>query len=158
MSLHYLLDGYNILYQIPEFHDKELGAQRQGLIDRVERYKPQGNNAVTIFFDGKPGRTRPQERKHIRIIFTFEQTADECIKDRVQDASNSKAYVVVTNDREIQYAVRAEGAKVISVEELCSKCSQRRSIKGQKVSRKISTSNQQAITDELKDIWLKKDL
>ncbi len=56
MSLHYLLDGYNILKQIPAFRDLPLEDGRRGLLRWIDHSRPQGsvNNQVTVVFDGHP--------------------------------------------------------------------------------------------------------
>ncbi len=56
MSIHYLLDGYNIIHQMPAALDlTKLEDQRRHLIRFVEQHRPQGsaNNRVTIIFDGE---------------------------------------------------------------------------------------------------------
>ena len=156
MSLHYLLDGYNILHQIPEYVDQAIEAQRQGLIDRIARTKPHGANDVTIVFDGRPGRVIPRSTQDVRAVFTDDETADDRIKETVRCSKNPKLFVVVTNDREIQYAVRSEGATVIAVGDFLKKC-RTASSKSDGPQKKVSQSDQQAITDELKDLWLRKD-
>ena len=57
MSLHYLLDGYNIIKQSPRLGPKRLEDGRAGLIAFIEMRQPQGsrNNMVTVVFDGQPG-------------------------------------------------------------------------------------------------------
>ena len=57
MSLHYILDGYNILKQIPAFNDLSLEDGRRGLMRWIETQRPQGsvNNTVTVVFDGESG-------------------------------------------------------------------------------------------------------
>ena len=56
MSLHYLLDGYNILKQIPALNDLPLEDGRRGLLRWIETQRPQGsvNNTLTVVFDGNP--------------------------------------------------------------------------------------------------------
>lgn len=92
------------------------------------------------------------------------QSADEKIREIVERSSQKKSIVVVTNDRAIQYAVRALGAQVNSVEEFLSrmrpfqgKVKAKRIDQREKASAKnISTTLEFKITAELANIWLKK--
>ena len=54
MSLHYLLDGYNVIHQMPDLNRPALEDQRRALVHFLETRRPQGSsrNRVTIVFDG----------------------------------------------------------------------------------------------------------
>ena len=58
MSVHYLLDGYNIIKQTPGLNQGSLEAQRNALLAWIEIGQPQGSlqNTVTVVFDGKDSR------------------------------------------------------------------------------------------------------
>src|SRR3989338_5991790 len=109
MSLHYLLDGYNIIHQIPKLANGTLEEQRQKLIAYIEQLRPQGSpsNQVTIVFDGQPQMMQSLMRSPVKVTFSQNESADDKIKKLVYEAGNKKNIVVVTNDRDIQYAVRA---------------------------------------------------
>ncbi len=159
MSIHYLLDGYNVIHQMPKaLNLPELEEQRRYLIRFIEQYAPQGssNNRVTIVFDGSldifGGMTSPLAR----IIFSHGESADDKIKKIVAQMQNTKNVVVVSDDRDIQYAVRALGAKVSSVQAFLDKI--KVSGKDGRLSRKekrISKSDEAKITSEFGKIWLK---
>lgn len=167
MSLHYLLDGYNILHQMPIELRGKLEDQRHQLIQWIENHRPQGSikNSVTIVFDGQSGiyggdRNFPS----VKVIFSQDESADEKIKSLVAQASNKKNIIVVTNDRDIQYAVKASGAKVMPVEEFLALADKRHLRSAQNSSKhsmekesssKVSTSMEYKITSEMEQIWLK---
>ena len=165
MSLHYLLDGYNIIHKIQGLAERELDDQRMGLVHFVETRRPQGSwrNKVIIVFDGQPGIVQRDHPSDISIVFSQGESADDKIKRMVADASDKKNVVVVTNDRDIQYAVRSSGAQVCSVEDFLRKGSaasllKRNSKKSEDVSVKnISKNLESMITKELENIWLKKN-
>ena len=138
---------------------------REGLIKLIELRQPQGSfrNKITVVFDGKPGIWNV--RSSVEVIFTYEKSADERIKDAVEQARNKKEIVVVTNDREIQYAVRSSGAKVLSVEDFGLKLEQpakktaagRGNDKEPREARKyIPTVTEFKINEEMKKVWLNK--
>ena len=119
MSVHYVLDGYNIIQQTPSLAVESLRTGRESLIQFIEIHKPQGSlkNPVTIVFDGQAGIGTPREVSAVKVVFACGESADEKIKRMVGMAGNKKNMVVVTDDREIRYHVRALGAKVLWVGE-----------------------------------------
>jgi predicted RNA-binding protein with PIN domain len=196
MSLHYLLDGYNLIHsaaleklsltarkfsaaqqrrnderseefscQIPALSQQKLEDQRKQLVRWVELQKPQGSlkNCVTIVFDGKGGIWSRADPSTVKVQFSKDESADSAIKRIVARSHNKKNIVVVTNDREIQYAVCALGAKINSVEEFLSKAKPQGSLHkegkeqtGQgEPSKRISKTLESKITSEFKEIWLK---
>ena len=166
MSVQYLLDGYNILNQIPALTPKKLEDKRHSLIQLIELYRPQGSpkNAVTIVFDGKGGIWGGATSSSVKVIFTTDETADEKIKSIVTQAKNKKQIVVVTNDRDIKYYVRALGATVVKVEDFVAKLKPRenQSYRGTKTvgvretTKVIPKTLEYKINAELEDVWLRK--
>ena len=125
MSLHYLLDGYNILKQITAFRDLPLEDGRKGLLRWIDQARPQGsvNNQVTVVFDGHPDHYGDSSQGEIRMIFSDGCSADDKIKRMVEEDSNRKNCVVVSNDKDIFIYARSLGARVMSVAAFTSKCS-----------------------------------
>ncbi|OGX27333.1 MAG: hypothetical protein A2787_04665 [Omnitrophica WOR_2 bacterium RIFCSPHIGHO2_01_FULL_48_9] len=127
-------------------------------------YQPQGSakNSVTVVFDGKPGMWGAPASATVKVIFATEESADDKIKDIVRQAQNKKQIVVVTDDRDIKYAVRALGATVMSVADFLTKLKPRpeksrlapalreppESTKG------IPKTIEYQITAEMEKIWL----
>jgi len=143
---------------------KDLQQQRCSLIHFVENKRPQGssNNAVTIVFDGKSGIISRTESSSVKVVFSKDESADQKIKKIVNDSRNTKNIVVVTDDRAIQFAVRACGAKILKVKSFLSgtksvskKCPNVQDNPKQKEPTKtISHSLKARITSELEEIWL----
>ena len=106
MSLHYILDGYNILKQIPAFNDLSLEDGRRGLMRWIENARPAGsrNNTVTVVFDGNPdfwGAALPgAPQEATRVIFS-NGSADDKIKHMVEEDENRRSCVVVSDDKDI---------------------------------------------------------
>ena len=131
----------------------------EDLIHFIERAQPQGSsrNQMTIVFDGY-GHLRGQEASsQMKIVFSQDKSADDKIKQLVADSSSKKTIIVVTDDRDIQYAVRALGARVWAVKEFLSK--------GKTILKKvlktvavknISKTAEDRITSEFEKIWVKK--
>jgi len=151
---------------------KKLEDRREGLIALIERFQPQGSrkNSVTIVFDGKSdvyapaggaGLSRPY---NVKVIFSRDETADEEIKRLVQESTRKKSIVVVTDDRDIKYHVRALGATLMSVAEFLAKLAApkptavepKAKSKEPLDTKRISKTLEQKITSEFAEIWLGK--
>ncbi len=114
MSLHYLLDGYNILKQIPAFRDLPLEDGREGLLRWIDHSRPQGsvNNQVTVVFDGHPDHFGALgSQGEIRVIFSDGCSADDKIKLMVEEDVDQKNCVVVSDDKDIFLYARSLGAR-----------------------------------------------
>jgi len=165
MALHYILDGYNVIKQTSGLAEKKLETARAELVRILESERPQGSfsNKVTIVFDGKPDIFSPAIQSCIRILFTCGGTADDEIKRIVGKMANKKNIRVVTNDRSLQYYVRALGAKILKVDDFLIK-EKGFSCEGRKGKKPSVPKNKQVlskgiaakINSELENIWLKK--
>ena len=152
---------------MPPLNHGRLEDERQALVQFIERTRPQGSlrNSVTIVFDGQGGWNAQRALSQIKIVFSQDKSADDKIKQLVEDSSSKKTIVVVTDDRDIQYAVRALGAHVCPVKEFLSK-GKTNLKKTSKVNSKIllpasakniSKTVEHHITSELEKVWLKKN-
>lgn len=163
MSIHYLLDGYNITHQMPALKSAKLEDQRWELLRFIEKHSPQGslNNRVTVVFDGSRDVFGTMSSAAAKVIFSQGESADDKIRTIVARAGNTKNIIVVTDDRDIQYAVGALGAKAISVQEFLrkNKLSGKKPKQIKKISsaqeKYISKTDESKITSELGKIWLK---
>ena len=164
MSLSYLLDGYNIIPALPALDLKRLEEAREGLIRLIEIHRPQGSlsNKVTIVFDGQAEFFGQTHAGAVKIVFSRGESADDCIKRMVSDSKQKKNIVVVTNDRDIRFFVRAQGARIVSVEDFVKKLRADFLRKGTNPSspsgedsKYISKTLEFQITSELEEIWIK---
>ena len=121
---------------------------------------------LLFFFDGQGGFGLGEDISNtVRCTFSRNETADDKIKRFVSQAKNKKCIVVVTNDREIQYFVKALGAKVLSVEKFWSKTEYsenglnkvpKKKDKAEPACQKrISRTTASKINSELENVWLK---
>ncbi len=150
------------MHRLPDLVQKEFNEARLILIRLIEIHQPQGssNNEVTVVFDGQPGIWNWSEAS-VKVVFTLSESADDYIKRYVAGSQAKRSIVVVTDDRDIKYFVRAQGAKVLSVDEFLGKIknSSRRpgrpaksgSVEGKSISETLKAK----ITTEFERIWLK---
>jgi len=153
----------------------KLEDRRRHLVRFIEQHAPQGspNNRVTIVFDGDLDIFGGMTSTTAKIIFSQGESADDKIKRIVSQAENVKNVVVVSDDKNIQYAVRALGARVSGTKAFLDKAKpsgQRKRMPSKDSGRKkgslagndslepekrISKSDEFEITSEFGKIWLK---
>ncbi len=155
MSLHYLLDGYNILKQMAVFRDLPLEDGRRGLLKWIGEARPQGsvNNQVTVVFDGHPDHFGSSPQWEIRVIFSDGCSADDTIKRMVEGIADRKNCVVVSDDKDIFLYARSLGARVMSVPAFTAKPQGIRTHQDSG-GKYIPLSRQEKINKELFQIWL----
>lgn len=164
MSLHFILDGYNIIKQSDFLAQNPLKDARRGLLRFLKDKRPCGSskNKISIVFDGKGNcfadrELNTLERKGgIEVIFTCNENADNRIKKMVSESRTAKSIVVVSDDKEIKFFVRSYGATTLGVKQFIA-----RSMTKEKPIRdlaKIELSYQaiDRINQELSKIWLEK--
>lgn len=150
MSLHYLLDGYNVLYALPEMPAGSWEEKRDALLRQIAREKPHGNNQVTVIFDSREGPGNQSRLGDLLVVYTSGETADDWISQQVRSAVNPRTLVVVSDDQGLRRMVRGTGAKWLSTREFWEK-----SKKGPVSFSKPETAiDANSITDEFKKKWL----
>ncbi|MFH2137909.1 MAG: NYN domain-containing protein [Candidatus Omnitrophota bacterium] len=162
MSLHYIIDGYNVIKQVTFLTGKKLRDGRDGLVRFIEKYRPQGSakNEVTIVFDGKAEISSPAIQSSVQVIFSKNETADDKIKRMVESAGNSRQMVIVSDDKEIMFYCRSLGANVKSVKEFLdsSFAAKNRLKPAEKIEKaELSSDIADKITEDLKKLWLNKE-
>jgi predicted RNA-binding protein with PIN domain len=147
----FIIDGYNVTRGIDQFSRSKPNEERRVLFDFLLQRRPQGNNPVTVVFDGRPGRdTEDPSAGAFRVIFSDDATADDWIKRLVDHESNPRNVVVVTADKTLARWVRGAGARVVAPVEFIRQ--------GRASAPKASAEKEfdETITEELKSLWLKK--
>jgi len=136
--------------------DLPLEAGRLGLLKWIDQAHPQGsvNNQVTIVFDGHPDYFGGSSQGSIRVIFSDGCSADDKIKQMVDDDQDRKNCIVVSNDKDVYLYARSLGARVMSVKAFTAKP---RVVQSQQDwhGKQISLGRQEKINKELSELWLK---
>ena len=120
------IDGYNFIKQSPELRrleQVELQKARDGLIERLVRYKRIKGHSITVVFDGRQegGLSGHKERSGgIEVIFSRPgEKADDVLKRLAIE--KGEGILLVTSDREIAHFAGKKGAKVIPVSDFGEK-------------------------------------
>jgi len=126
MSIHIIIDGYNLIRQstrlsILDQQDIMLG--REALVDMLAAYRKIKPHRITVVFDGRnsPGFS-PQRNRQKGISLRFSrsgESADDVIK-RMAHKEREKA-LVVSSDRDVAGSAAANGAATISSQEFEAK-------------------------------------
>ncbi len=122
MSVHIIIDGYNLIRQsalLGPLDQKDLQLGREVLIDMLAAYKKMKPHTITVVFDGAeaPDFIEPQVRsKGIGIRFSRQgESADAVIKRML--AREKERALVVSSDREITaFAAACKAASITSPE------------------------------------------
>lgn len=119
MSVHIIIDGYNLALQSNEFGSfsgNDLQTGREKLIKALAAYKKIKRHRITVVYDGTkyPSFSRHKEFiSGIEVIFSRQgEIADSVIK-RIVDIEKKSALVVSSDQDIINFAV-ARGAAVIN--------------------------------------------
>lgn len=167
MSLHYIIDGYNVVKQVSFFKDKKLQDARESFIRFIQVNHLVGSprNKATVVFDGKGSsgyfdRGLMRQDKHelnyeVRVVFSKNKTADEAISEILAKDSNPTNIVIVSNDKQLKFIARYYRAQSMSVEDLLDKADKSRLDINKGDFSKLSASQQRQINEELSKIWLK---
>jgi predicted RNA-binding protein with PIN domain len=117
-----LVDGWNV--SLGHIGAAKLEDKRRVLEQALERYKSRTGNKVMVVYDGRKVSWfwMPRaEGRTIARIFTEGETADDFIVAELETESGGPdAPVVVTSDRELRKRCIAQGAFVVSSEDLAT--------------------------------------
>ena len=140
MSIHIIIDGYNLIRQSKQLsaldlEDIQLG--RDALIDMLAAYKKIKAHRITVVFDGTRApllALQRDRRKGITIVFSHNgETADTVIKQMAR-REGQKA-LVVSSDLDIVRSVEAQGAATISALDFEDKLTLSRYAAGMEIDR-----------------------
>lgn len=159
MSLHYLIDGYNLIWSADNFGGGKLQTQRERLLYFLEAAQPAGSarNQVTVVFDGQEDVDSPPWRGAVRVVFSKGEEADAVIKRAVDEMPNPRNAVVVTDDRDIQKWVRSSKAKVMTCKEFFKEAVRKsgpRKLAGKHNDRTLDPGDAARINEEFRGIFL----
>jgi len=108
---HFYIDGYNLLFALPEMPAGTWMEKRHALLLWISDYRPQGQNPVTVVFDSRQGLGDREVVSGLDVVYTAGETADDWIIKRVRQISNPRAAIVITDDQGIRHMIRGTGAR-----------------------------------------------
>jgi uncharacterized protein len=122
MSVHLIIDGYNIIRKSPELLSKEsqdLRWGREALLEKLAAYRRVKKHPITVVFDGAFAGEYLGNRDRCQgmlIIYSRHgEKADDVIK-RLADQDREHC-LIISSDREIMVHAERAGAAVMPAEE-----------------------------------------
>jgi len=119
MSIHLIIDGYNLIrqsHELSSLDQRSLEMGREALIDRLVTYKRLKPHKITVVFDGMnaPSFTQRKDRvKGVEVRFSrVGESADTVIK-RMAATERERALVVSSDQDVVNYAA-SRGAATVS--------------------------------------------
>lgn len=123
-----IVDGYNVLRSsggTAPLQGNNLQKEREGFLARLRRYQGERKDKVTVVFDGQRADgdfSTTKSQGGVRVIYSRRgQTADEIIKQLVEEAPYPQDIMVVSSDREIADFVKSRGASVAGARSLADR-------------------------------------
>ncbi len=119
MSLHIIIDGYNLIRQSPSLgplDQQDILLGRDALVDLLAAYRKVRPHRITVVFDGRhsPAFSAQRDRqKGIYIRFSRKNTSADDVIKRMACKEREKA-LVVSSDREVVSFAASCGAATIS--------------------------------------------
>lgn len=102
--MHYIIDGYNLLFYLFGTSFNDFKSKRQSLIQSINAKIQFLSLDVSLVFDShlSPGEGSRSHFHHLEVLFTPEgMTADDFIIQYLRSSRNTSKEVLVTNDREL---------------------------------------------------------
>jgi predicted RNA-binding protein with PIN domain len=149
MSLHYLIDGYNLLYALDAIPPGTWPEKRSAVLRFLKTHRLQGKNKMTVVFDNQEGGGSRQGEADFTVVYTAGESADEWLSAEVRRSSNPRILVVVSNDQGIRLLVRGTGARFATIDEFLKPL--RKSLRKPSLSERPVDDS---ITEEFKKKWL----
>jgi len=128
MSLHVIIDGYNVIRrsnQLSILDLQDIQDGREGLQDMMAAYRQTRGHRITIVFDGQHASHLGVQRHRVhgmQVLFSGTgETADDVIKRMV--AKEGERALIVSSDRDIISFAASRGAATIGAREFEQKVS-----------------------------------
>ena len=158
----FLVDGYNVTRRDPATRSLQLESQRDALVARLRARGGDllGSGRIVVVFDGEggPGLSTGGDVP-VEVVYAHERSADDEIVRIAAAAQGGVA--VVSSDRGLVERVRTHGRDAIAREASCcfdgARAAGRRGSRGTIAREAGLPKGANAITRELKGIWLDND-
>jgi predicted RNA-binding protein with PIN domain len=156
MSLHYVIDGYNLIKHRSFSLADRFKDGRLALIHFLRSERPCGSskNKITVVFDGYP-RGMDFQDSDIEIIFSGDESADDRIISMTRSPRSPRNVVVVSDDRQLRDSVKCGGLTVVGIEEFIAPRKKFSKKDDDSSKSELTCSMMQKINKEMENIWLK---
>lgn len=123
----YIVDGNNVMGQIPGWHRDKSKSRRQ-LLEKLAAFASVERARVTVVFDGGADNEVPEGSAFhgVKVLYAERGSdADSRIESLVKRSLDPRGLTIVTSDRHLAFLVRPSGAAVIRSGEFRSRMERR---------------------------------
>ncbi|MES2122896.1 MAG: NYN domain-containing protein [Chlamydiota bacterium] len=133
--MHYLVDGYNLLFRVLK-KQGPLEKSRNTLISDLNEIASLTRMHIVLVFDGAKEIRLPTTRSHfdeIELVYTRkDQSADEYIIEELEYSKKPEKYTIVSNDSELQRKCHHLKAKSLSIDDFLAVLAKKKRAKKRK--------------------------
>ena len=114
----YLIDGHNLIGQLPEIGLDDPNDEAQ-LVQLLVGFVARTNRKCTVVFDqGLPGGKSRMSTRAVQVVFASQRSsADKVMIDRIHKMRDPKEWIVVTSDNEVQSTAQRRQIQTITSQE-----------------------------------------
>jgi hypothetical protein len=112
---HYIIDGNNLIGKIvalAKLQKKDKQRVREQVAFLVQQYFQSKKVNVSLHLDGFPSQSI--NLYNGKIIYSHNKTADEKIKEQIEETKNRKNIVVVSSDNNVREFAKVCGCEILS--------------------------------------------
>ena len=153
-----LIDGHNLIGRLPDLRLDDPDDEAK-LVIRLRTYSARTGKRITVVFDrGLPGgRSWELSGGGVETVFApTGRTADGILRERVRQARDPRGLTVVTSDRQVIAAARAEGARVLRSEEFAAQLDARRMVEAPEDGQDVPLSEKDVhLSEKEVEEWLR---
>jgi predicted RNA-binding protein with PIN domain len=128
----FLIDGYNLLHQIPELSadlSQELMDQRDKLIHTLVVFSARSNTLFQVVFDAPQNCAFPRKYPGVKVNYAS-PSADSLIRRIISNNQNNPRLTVVSSDRKhIGHFAKMSGVKWLTSKQFWRELTKSRSVK-----------------------------
>ena len=130
---HYIIDGNNLIGKISflnKLQKTDKQRAREQVVFLIQQYFHNKKVNISLHLDGFP--SQPINLYNGKIIYSHSKTADEKIKEQIEETKNRKNIVVVTSDNNLREFARVCGCEILSSEKFGKSITQKKDVDEEK--------------------------
>ncbi len=161
--MQFIIDGYNVVRTVKRYIQSRFAKikdEKQLLLELIKKYPliASKKHETIIVFDGYDDSKNLIRDFKIKVIFSQDESADEVIKNIIENSKKPEQIYIISDDREIKDFAKIIGANTISVKELLnsiykSDLNFNSSQNNNKDNKEINSKDANKINKELWEIW-----
>jgi predicted RNA-binding protein with PIN domain len=137
--VHYLIDGYNLFFQVRKKRTGFSKKEREKAIEQLSLFLRPLKGRLTVILDGQEELgldSFHHNYRNLELIYTCrDESADTYIVKKLSLFSSLEKVTVVTSDRDLSFQAKCLGASILSIKNFLSLVQKQRAKK--KISKEV---------------------